>query len=66
MLGIPQLGGDLRDLPAAAGLGLPADHQHGAWVEELGQRLLVVEHEGILQEGLQLLGRAGSGVHDDT
>ena len=64
-LGIAQLGGDPGDLPAATSLGQPiAYHQHGAWLEELSEGLGVVEHEGILQQGLQLLRGARSGRHD--
>ena len=50
----------------AAGLGqATAHHEHGAWLEELGQCLQALEHKGILQQGLQLLGRAGSS-HEDA
>ena len=66
-LGVPQAGRDLCDVPAAAGLGLPvARDQDGTRVEELGQCLLVAEDEGVLHQGLQLLGCAGSGLHEDA
>jgi hypothetical protein len=35
-------------------------------MEELGQRLVVLEHEGVLQQRFQLLGCASSAVHDGT
>src|SRR5512132_2259941 len=54
-LGFPQLGGDLGDLPAAARLRQSVCDEHGGWMEELGQGLGVVDHEGVLQQGLQLL-----------
>ena len=64
-VGSPQPGGDLGDLLVSAGLGQsPARDQYGGWVKELGQRLLVMEHEGVLQQRFQLPGRAGSGLHD--
>jgi hypothetical protein len=66
-LGIPQLGGDPSDLPAATSLRqLTAHHQRGARLKELGQGLGVVDHEGVLQQGLQLLRRSRSRAHDDA